>query len=253
MDSNKEEMINSLATEVYKDVFSPVAKQMGSTLGEVSKLILSPICYPIKHLNTRIERWFERINNEVSKDNLVEAAPNISIPTMHGLALNQDDTLIGEMFYNILKSSVDKEKQQFNSPAFPKILEQLTKDECLFLVLLNSRSYKIHQEQDFDEEKNIWYKNKEILNELPLDKFIFPENIWLYSDHLNHLNLAGCWQYKNQEPVFSNEIITEQNGAFSTARQKQTGIQIFSEFKLTDFGKMFCNVCVSDKCREFIK
>ena len=172
---------------------------------------------------------------------------------MQALALNQDDTLIGEMFYNILKSSVDKEKQQFNSPAFPKILEQLTRDECVFLVLLNKQSYKIHQEQDFDETKNMFYNNREILNELPVQKLDYPENIWLYSDHLNHLNLAGCWQYRNQEPIFDAEKIKETNGAFSTTRQRQIGIKMFSEFKLTEFGKMFCNVCITEKCNNFIK
>jgi len=243
----------NIVTEVYKDVISPIAKQIGSTAGEVAKLILAPIYQPTKLLNNRIDKCFERISKKVPKDKLMEAAPNISIPTIQGLALNQDDTLIGEMFFNILMSSVDKRQQKFNSPAFPKILEQLTRDECLFLVLLNKQTYKIHQEQDFDAERNIFYNGREILNELPIEKFDYPDNIWLYSDHLNHLNLAGCWQYKNQEPIFSDQIITEQNGAFSATRRQQTGVQIFSEFKLTKFGKMFCKVCVSEKCDEFIK
>lgn len=243
----------NIVTEVYKDVISPIAKQIGSTTGEVAKLILAPIYQPTKLLNNRIDKCFERISKKVPKDKLMEAAPNISIPTIQGLALNQDDTLIGEMFFNILMSSVDKRQQKFNSPAFPKILEQLTRDECLFLVLLNKQTYKIHQEQDFDAERNIFYNGREILNELPIEKFDYPDNIWLYSDHLNHLNLAGCWQYKNQEPIFSDQIITEQNGAFSATRRQQTGVQIFSELKLTKFGKMFCKVCVSEKCDEFIK
>ena len=252
MTNEELEIAKALATEAYKDVASPIAKQIGSTLQEVAKLILTPVYYPTKFLNARVENWFERISKEIHQENLIEAAPNISIPTMQALALNQDESLIGEMFFNILKSSVDKEKQKFNSPAFPKILEQLTRDECIFLVLLNKRSYKIHHEQDYDEVKNLFYNNREILNELPVAKFDFPENLWIYSDHLNHLNLAGCWQYKNQEPIFSLEKIIESNGAFSTTRQKQTGNRIFSEFRLTEFGKMFCEVCISDRCNKFI-
>ena len=253
MTNEELELVKVIATEAYKDVASPIAKQIGSTLQEVAKLILSPVYYPTKLLNTRIENWFDRITKEIPKENLVEAAPNISIPTMQALALNQDDTLLGEMFFNILKSAVDKDKQKFNSPAFPKILEQLTRDECIFLVLLNKQSYKIHQAQDFDEAKNMFYNNREILNELPVQKLDYPENIWLYSDHLNHLNLAGCWQYRNQEPIFDAEKITETNGAFSATRQRQIGIKMFSEFKLTEFGKMFCNVCITEKCDNFIK
>lgn len=252
MTNEELELLKPIITEVYKDVASPIAKQIGSTLEQVAKLVLSPIYYPTKLLNTRIENWFERINNEVPKENLVEAVPNITIPTLQALAINQDETLIGEMFYNILKSSVDKKMQKFNSPAFPRILEQLTRDECLFLLLLNDKTYRIHQEQDFDNEKHIFYNNREILNELPLEKFTFRENFWLYNDHLNHLNLSGCWQYKKQEPVFSDEVITKQNGAFSTTEHKQIGLRIFSEFRLTDFGKQFCTVCITEKCNEFM-
>lgn len=245
------EITKAITTEAYKDVASPIAKQIGSTLQEVAKLVLAPVYYPTKLLNTRVENWFNRISKEIPKENLVEAAPNISIPAMQALALNQDDTLLGEMFFNILKSAVDKDKQKFNSPAFPKILEQLTRDECVFLVLLNKQSYKIHQEQDFDETTNRFYNNREILNELPIDKFDFPDNYWLYSDHLNHLNLAGCWQYKEQEHIFDAEKITETNGAFSTTRQRLIGIKMFSEFRLTEFGKIFCNVCITEKCEVF--
>ena len=252
MTNEQLELLKVITTEAYKDVASPIAKQIGSTLQEVAKLVLAPVYYPTKLLNTRVENWFNRISKEIPKENLVEAAPNISIPAMQALALNQDDTLLGEMFFNILKSAVDKDKQKFNSPAFPKILEQLTRDECVFLVLLNKQSYKIHQEQDFDETTNRFYNNREILNELPIDKFDFPDNYWLYSDHLNHLNLAGCWQYKNQEPIFATEKITENNGAFSTTRRRQIGIRMFSEFKLTEFGKIFCNVCITEKCEGFL-
>ena len=88
MTEDELEITKAITTEAYKDVASPIAKQIGSTLQEVAKLILSPVYYPTKLLNTRIENWFDRITKEISKENLVEAAPNISIPTMQSLALN---------------------------------------------------------------------------------------------------------------------------------------------------------------------
>ena len=36
----------NITTEVDKDVVSPIAKQIGSTLGEVAKFILTPIYQP---------------------------------------------------------------------------------------------------------------------------------------------------------------------------------------------------------------
>lgn len=76
---------------------------------------------------------------------------NILIPTINGLSLNLDETLLGKMFFNILQNSVDKTKQKFLSPAFPKILEQLTKDEAIMLVLLKNKNINTIQ-------KWIWIK-----------------------------------------------------------------------------------------------
>lgn len=245
-------MKDSILTEIYKDALSPIAKQAGITLGEVTKLILSPIYEPTKYLNIRIENWFKRIEKEVPQENRIEAAANITIPTLQNLALNQDESLLGEMFYSILKCSIDKTKQKFLSPAFPKILEQLTRDEAVMLLLLQDRTYKVEHYSSFDYQKNIFYDRKEVKNEFPVSKLQFPDNLWLYNDHLNHLNLSGCWEYKRQDPVFSEKQIEIGTGAFTQMQNIQIGNKEFHEFKLTDFGKNFAEVCITDKCKDFI-
>lgn len=245
-------MNNLLITEVYKDVVSPVAKQAGVTIGEVSKLIFSPIYLPIKALNNRIENWFKRIEHEVPEQNRVEAAPNISIPTLQGLALNQDESILGEMFYNILRNSVDKTQQKYLSPAFPKLLEQLTKDEAIMLLLLKDKFYQVEYFSEFDETQNRFINRKEVSNEFPVTKFTFPENLWMYNDHLNHLNLATCWEYKQSETVFSDEIFEIGTGAFRQTQKKPIGLKTFYKFRLTDFGKLFAQVCITDKCKKFM-
>lgn len=45
---------------------------------------------------------------------------------MDGLMLNQDSKSMSEMFYNLLKSSMDKETKDFVHPAFPQILKQMS-------------------------------------------------------------------------------------------------------------------------------
>lgn len=53
----KQKMKNEkLMLEIYKDIAQPIARQVGITLGEVGKFILSPIYYPSKHFNNRIEK-----------------------------------------------------------------------------------------------------------------------------------------------------------------------------------------------------
>ena len=241
-----------LSKEIYTDLLHPTASHLGLTIGELVKTLLIPFSVPSKMINIRFDNWVNRISNEVKSENLVEATPNITIPTIQNLALNPDDTILGEMFFNILKASVDKTKKKFLSPAFPKLLEQLTRDECVFILLLSKKNYKIHHIDDYDDKKNVFFNRRAEIDELPKNFFEFPENIWIYSEHLNHLNLAGCWQYKQQEPIFADEETKETNGAFSQTYHKQIGIRTFSEFKLTEFGKMFAEVCITDKCEEFL-
>lgn len=120
-----------------------------------------------------------------------------------------------------------------------KILEQLTTDECIFLVLLNDKSYKFNRIFDLNM-KNLETKNIQILvNELPMEKFNFSENLWIYKEHLEHLNLLKYKDYK--EPDMSDDDF-----------ENNQNITEFAEFRLTEFGKMFCKICVSAKCYSML-
>lgn len=244
--------------EVYKDIAQPIAKQAGVALGEVGKLIFSPIYYPTKHLNHRIEKWFERIENNVPKENRIEAMPNITIPTLQNLALHDDDTLLGEMFLNILQSSVDKTKQKFVSPAFPKILEQISQEEAKILTLLKMHEYiKFGYHSWIERETNLTKEKLCKLENKNLDKDFF----LIYKNHLLFLGLVLLNLYSNEGRAYfkidnklvdcnspkGKEIITNKQ-----ANNYQTISEIVYLLSLNDFGKIFAKICISEKCKEFI-
>ncbi|WP_305863079.1 Abi-alpha family protein [Helicobacter cholecystus] len=240
--------------EVYHDALQPAIKEIGKGLENIAKtanLILAPFTLCGAY-GARFRQWCKRIENEIDEKNMQEAQPNILIPTLAGLAINPDETLLGEMFFNILKSSIDKTKQKFLSPAFPKILEQLSKDEAVMLVLLKRQNYHFHIKLDLDRQQNHFINEQTILDEFPKEKLEFQENLWIYNDHLHNLNLSGCWEYKQQEPIYSGRIIEQGSGAFSCPIPEQIGIKRFMEFRLTDFGKHFVEACISPKCEEYI-
>ena len=240
--------------EVYRDALQPAMKEVGKGLEDIAKttnLILAPFTLCGAY-GTRFRKWCKRIENEVDEKNMQEAQPNILLPTLAGLAINPDETLLGEMFFNILKSSIDKTKQKFLSPAFPKILEQLSKDEAVMLVLLKKKNYHYHAEMDLDRQQNRFINEHATLDEFPKERLEFQENFWIYNDHLHTLNLSGCWEYKQQEPIYSGEIIEQGSGAFSCQVPEQIGLKRFMEFRLTDFGKLFTETCISPKCEEYI-
>lgn len=233
--------------KAYNDILQPIAKQVGITLGEVGKLILSPIYYPTKYFNNRIEKWFERIENNVPKENRIEAMPSITIPTLQNLALHDDDTLLGEMFFNILQSSVDKTKQEFLSPAFIETLKQLSKDEAMIVLLLKEKTYKAvikpKETRDYD-----YFENDEVIeNDFPLDKLEFPNQFWTYYEHLCKLGLCEkMYENYNSKPRGINF-----GGNLFARFPKDIDIKL--SIKFNKFGKAFAEICVSEKCENFIK
>ena len=67
---------------------------------------------------------------------------NIFIPALEGYALNPDQPILQEMFYNLLVNSMDKTKQDLCHPAFPNILSQLSIDEIIVLYQYDKNNIK---------------------------------------------------------------------------------------------------------------
>lgn len=226
--------------KVYEDTLSPAMKQIGKSLESVAKtsrFLLAPFEYLSKQ-HDRWERHLEKVAEKVEKENLIEGHPQIVIPTLEGLSLTYENTLLSELFINLLSNSIDKTKQEFAHPAFPNIIKQLSHDEAVILFYLKQKNYKIRQKSDYEEERKVFVNRNTVSEEFPLDKLLFPKNIWLNMNHLNSLNIAGTWQVGEQE-IIRDELT-----------KKQTGVFINSERRLTEFGNLFANACIPNEFAE---
>lgn len=226
--------------KVYEDALSPAMKQIGKSLESVAKtsrFLLAPFEYLAKQ-HDRWERYLEKVSEKVEKENLIQGHPQIVIPTLEGLSLVYENTLISELFINLLANSIDKTKQKLAHPAFPNIIKQLSHDEAVILYYLKKKNYKIRQKSDWSEEKQLFINKETIFEEFPLEKLDFPENIWLNMNHLNSLSIAGTWQTGEQEIIMDN------------INNRQIGVYINSERMLTDFGQLFVNSCVPEIFKE---
>ena len=222
--------------KVYEDTLSPAMKQIGKSLESVAKtsrFLLAPFSY-LAAQHDRWERHLEKVSQRVNTENLVEGQPQIVIPTLEGLSLTYENTLLSELFINLLANSIDKTKQDLAHPAFPNIIKQMSHDEAVILFHLKKQSYQIKQQSDWVEEKQLFFNKRTVSDEFPLDKLTFPQHIWLYMNHLNSLNLAGTYQVGKQEIIRDKET------------GKQTGVYINSEKRLIEFGWLFVDACVPD-------
>ncbi|NRT17190.1 hypothetical protein HNP99_003569 [Flavobacterium sp. 28A] len=226
--------------KVYEDALSPAMKQIGKSLESVAKtsrFLLAPFEYLSKQ-HDRWERYLEKVSERVDKENLIEGHPQIVIPTLEGLSLTYENTLLSEFFVNLLALSIDKSKQDLAHPAFPSIIKQLSRDEAVILFYLKQKNYEIKQKSDYVEEKNRFINKETLFEEFPMEKLDFPQNIWMNMDHLNSLNLAGTWQVGQQEAIYDE------------VTKKQIGVFINSERRLMEFGELFANACIPNDFNE---
>lgn len=222
-----------LLVEAYKDIFQPSAREIGDILRSTTK-VARFIFAPLDYLSAQQDRWqkyLSRVSERVPEKNLVEGRPEIIGPVIEGIRYVDPDSLVGELFTQLLAGSVDKEKQDSMHPAFPKIIQQLSHDEAVILYYLKKQKYIVRQKWDFIKERIENMRTD--YEEFPIAKLSYPSNIWMYFDHLNSLTIAGTWKTRNDEPVVSGGT--------------QIGGIIHSERRLSDFGVLFAKACIPDE------
>lgn len=232
-------MSNLPLEKVYVDALAPAAKQMGLAAENVVKaarFILAPFDY-LAIQNDRFQQYLLRAAGKVPVENITECSPEIVGKTFEGLKYLEPDSILTEMYINLLSSSIDKERKKFAHPAIPLILSNLSRDEAIIIYFLNNSDYEITQYSELDIEKNLFKGRQLIKNSFPVNKLDFPDNFFLYIDHLYSINLAGIWQNGNQIPEIKDSV--------------QIGVTINSKMMLTEFGKHFAQACVVDDITKF--
>lgn len=234
----KSEDIKSIVPvdKVYQDALSPAMQQIGKAIENVAKtsrFLLAPFDY-LAAQHDRWERYLKKVSEKVESENLTEGHPQIVIPTLEGLSLTYENTLLSELFINLLSNSIDKTKQDLAHPAFPSIISQLSHDEAVVLFYLKKKNYNLRQRSDLNEDNTSFINKVLVEEEFPVERLQFPNHLWLYMDHLNSLNLAGTWQVGNQEYIHDPET------------RRQTGVFINSERRLIQFGYLFADSCIPD-------
>lgn len=225
--------------KIYDDVASPAFKEIGEAARnavKASRFLLAPIDY----LAAQHERWLhflKRINDKVPEENLIPAAPQLAGPVFEGLKYLEQDCILTELFINLLARAIDKDRVSEAHPAFPKVISQLSSDEAQIIFYLSKKERLLKQHSSYDISKNLFGARKVLANDFPLEKLLFPQNYFMYLDHLYSLNLAGIWQHGNQEATYEGSV--------------QSGVNITSYASLTEFGWLFAKACMPEDIEEF--
>lgn len=133
------------AKDVYADTVQPTAKNVGGFFGTLSGFFNHVVMYPLKKLNIRyeqkaiaFEKEMEHKYNSIPEKERVEPQLHIIGPTMESLKYNIMDDDLAELFSNLLVSDMDMRTQNLCTPAFVKVIEQLSPaDARVFKAVFN--------------------------------------------------------------------------------------------------------------------
>ena len=225
--------------KVYEDLFQPSTQQLGDVFKNVVKtarFLLAPVDY-LASQQDRFQNYLKRVAEKVPSENLVVASPQIVGKTFESLRYLEEDSILAEMFVNLLASSIDKEKHKNAHPAFPNILANISRDEAIILYFLSKQDYKMSQYASYNRSNNTFNQRTTLSNTFPSGKLDFPDSFFVYMDHLHSLNLAGIWQDGNQTPDMRGGV--------------QVGVTIKNVIVLQEFGKMLVSACIVDDISRF--
>ena len=240
---------------VYQDAFQPAAKEIGAALQTVAKSIHVALL-PLRLLvwgYERIEQYLVSSLAEKLKDvpesRIVTPNPAVAGPALEALRFVGNDSVIRELYAELLATAMDSKTASSAHPSFVEIIKQINPDEARLLDYLSSKeSAPLVDVVAGSKGKGFftWLRNFSDIGDRA--NCSHPENIGMYIDNLCRLGLVeipdsykfrvksyytGTESHSRVKHVI--EVIESHPGRHASIRRKA----LF----LTDFGRQFCNAC----------
>lgn len=127
---------SEVAKRSYDDAVSPGAKELGQATADILKglrLFTAPF-QMMGSWQDRLTARLDRVRQSVPEERQVECPANIAGPAIEALRFEEDDSICGRMFEELLAKAIDKETQGIIHPAFPKIIASMSPEEAHALV-----------------------------------------------------------------------------------------------------------------------
>jgi hypothetical protein len=222
--------------EVYKDGLSPAMQETGSALTDFVKtlrLALAPLQFTAA-LQDRYVKFLDRSVRQIPEDRRILPASQILGHVLEAIKYEPEDTLITEMYNELLSKAFDRQTAENAHPAFAGLIKQLSLDEAIILKIIYEKyksndHYKYQYTDDYDPRAARFFNRRVEIDEFPLNDLRNSESLSIYLEHLDKLGLASLLQFKNAEAIVE----------FKEGQRMQTGSRAFARYQLTAFGLTF--------------
>lgn len=254
---NKETMdlINSVPKEVWLQLYNDAPRgalqqfgKLGEHIAKTIRLVTFPIQYAA-HVQDKVDRGFQRALESIPEECRITPPESLMLEVAEKLKYHPSESLISELYIDLISASMDKTKSKVAHPAFLHIISQLSTDEALFLFLLSERtpSAYVRKKNDWSivtKEERVSrfdgitfpiYENEVLLTDIFInpEDFYFQDNFYIYIEHLNDLGLIN---YNND---YSNNVV---GSIGSKSKITPEGFE-FWFIELSKFGRLFFECC----------
>ena len=147
----------------------------------------------------------------------------------------EDNSILWEMFEELLLKASDRERNSQAHPAFVHIISQLSHDEAVLLWKLKEEGSFLESDIFYPwDPTNRVFDRAVTSSEVPHSSLDYPRNSELYRDHLKSLNLVS-WNNVSGLPSPSSG-----QGTLPCNLR-------LTRWELTDFGELFVECCIPPK------
>ena len=252
------------AVPVYQDVVQPAAQEIGKGLQTVAKtvhVILAPVSALVwgydqikDFVSTKVA---ERLKN-VPPENLVSPKPNVAGPALEALRYTGHESLLSDLYANLLAASMDSSTAEGAHPAFVEIIKQLTPDEAKLFALFakDTPMPLVSIRWEFKPNQEGKTGGKDVLVHYShlgnIADCQHPKMTPTYIDNLCRLGLAEVptfyeYTYKGAYDDLENDPIIKAHKASIEANPEIQPVLEKKGLRVTELGKQFARICVVPK------
>ncbi|MHA6884647.1 Abi-alpha family protein [Ralstonia pseudosolanacearum] len=252
MDAN--DLIKAVPAEVVKEVYSDTvsdtlkeASKIGVDLVKTLRLALFPIQYGAL-LQDRLARHLRKSIERVPSERRVVPVESLSLQIAEKLRLQEDGSLLTEMYVNLLARAMDKERVSEAHPAFVQIIGQLAPDEALLMEQLSSNTPSAYVRWKSSDDVMGWSDreaavlqaqcaddSRQLLSAIVVRPEALQQSSLLHT-YIEHLVSLGLVIY-----TFEHQWASK----FGTVQTSMPGVEIHF-ICLTRFGGLFHRACLGD-------
>lgn len=252
MDKETLDLIQTIPKEVwlqlYNDAPRPMLRQFGR-LGDDLAKTLRLVTLPIQctaYIQDRIDEGFKKALEKIPEDRRIFPPEGLALDIAERLKHHDSKSLIGRLYVELLSASMDQDRNNQAHPAFLPIIGQLSSDEALLLLRISEHNPMLTLKKNNGWESVMQTESKDALADITFyfhglerklldltvhaEEFYYPENFYIYIEHLIDLGLIEFDIEANNQPwsfMFDNGT-------------KNLGLRWV---RLTKFGLLFFECC----------